>query len=254
MLDDWYRTLQVPMTIEQFHQLPRNPAYKYEYLNGKTWISPRPRTFNATLDLSPRIVIDPIHIQNEPLNIRPIADPDWAKLPKIFAGAFAAIPPFGALSTADRLKCSTDCIKQTRSGGDGVVLREACLIATPSESRHILGAILVTLIPKREEGDWWDGTWQDPPINEDARRLLGRPHLTWVFVAPMYAKHGLGSALLDRAVNALLQLRYSELASTFLMGNDSTTLWHWRNGFRLLPYPGSMRRIREKIENQEKVV
>ena len=36
------------------------------------------------------------------------------------------------------------------------------------------------------------------------------------------------------------------LASTFLLGNDSSTLWHWRNGFRLQPLYSAMRRaIRE---------
>jgi hypothetical protein len=32
------------------------------------------------------------------------------------------------------------------------------------------------------------------------------------------------------------------LASTFLLGNESSMLWHWRNGFQLLQYPGSRRR------------
>ena len=40
----------------------------------------------------------------------------------------------------------------------------------------------------------------------------------------------------------LLAMGYKELASTFLIGNDSSMLWHWRSGFRLLAYPGSWRR------------
>jgi len=27
----------------------------------------------------------------------------------------------------------------------------------------------------------------------------------------------------------------------FLMGNESGTVWQWRGGFRLLPYPGTVR-------------
>jgi hypothetical protein len=26
-----------------------------------------------------------------------------------------------------------------------------------------------------------------------------------------------------------------------MLGNHSSMLWHWRNGFRLLPYPASRR-------------
>jgi hypothetical protein len=35
---------------------------------------------------------------------------------------------------------------------------------------------------------------------------------------------------------------FTHLASTFLLGNDSSMLWHWRNGFQLAGYPGSRRR------------
>jgi hypothetical protein len=41
----------------------------------------------------------------------------------------------------------------------------------------------------------------------------------------------------------LRQLDYAELWSTFVVGNDSSMLWHWRSGFRLFPHPGSRRRL-----------
>jgi GNAT superfamily N-acetyltransferase len=64
------------------------------------------------------------------------------------------------------------------------------------------------------------------------------------FVAPLHARLGVGSALLDAVAQGLNRLGYTELASTFLLGNESSTLWHWRVGFRLLPYRGTMRLIR----------
>ena len=63
------------------------------------------------------------------------------------------------------------------------------------------------------------------------------PHLTWIFVSPVDARQGVGTALLDVAVRALLRLEYTELASTFLLGNESSMLWHWRAGFKLLERP-----------------
>jgi len=34
MIGKWFSTIQLPLTFEQFWQLPRNPAYKFEYFDG----------------------------------------------------------------------------------------------------------------------------------------------------------------------------------------------------------------------------
>ena len=52
----------------------------------------------------------------------------------------------------------------------------------------------------------------------------------------------MGTALLHAAAGALRALGYAEMVSTFLLGNDSSMLWHWRAGFRLLTHPASRRR------------
>ena len=70
------------------------------------------------------------------------------------------------------------------------------------------------------------------------------------FVAPLCARYGVGSALLARSVNALREIGYRELASTFLLGNESSTLWHWRNGFRLLSYLGSPGNIQRSVRRK----
>jgi hypothetical protein len=65
------------------------------------------------------------------------------------------------------------------------------------------------------------------------------------------ARFGIGSALLGHATNALLKLGYTELASTFLLGNESSTLWHWMNGFRLISYAGSYRAMDRQIAKRQ---
>ena len=45
-----------------------------------------------------------------------------------------------------------------------------------------------------------------------------------------------------------LELGYNELVSSFILGNESSMLWHWRNGFDLLPYSGSRRKFREMLK------
>jgi GNAT superfamily N-acetyltransferase len=104
-----------------------------------------------------------------------------------------------------------------------------------------VGAALVTLLPDRDATDWDSYHWHEPPPPDCIARRLGRPHLTWIFVHPAAAGRGIGSALLRQVAAALRGLGYTELASTFLAGNDSSMLWHWRQGFRLLAHPGSRR-------------
>jgi len=240
MLHDWYRAVQLPMSLDEFHRLPRNPAYKYEYADGMAHLLPRPKTLNGLLDLQPLDAPQSIRALDL-VTFRPLQLADWAEFPDLFTAAFRRVPPFAGLSEEERLQASIECLEQTRTGGDGPPIASACFVA---ESRgQVLAGILVTLIPKREPGDWWDGHWLEPPPQNAAKLGLARAHLTWVFVTPAYAGYGIGSVLLAHAANALLAEGFLELATTFLVGNEASTLWHWRNGFRLLPYPGSMRRI-----------
>jgi GNAT superfamily N-acetyltransferase len=109
----------------------------------------------------------------------------------------------------------------------------------------LIGAILITLLPAGDPTEYESYYWNEPPPPDLLEQRLGRPHLTWVFVSRGHAGEGVGSALLGAAVRVLREFGYSELVTTFLLGNDSSMLWHWRNGFQLLPYPGSKREVRK---------
>ncbi len=104
----------------------------------------------------------------------------------------------------------------------------------------------MTLLPDVEPSGWDSYHWPEPPPPDALVRRLGRPHLTWIFVSPFFAGQGVGTLLLSATVRELLALGYKQLASTFLIGNDSSMLWHWRNGFALLPYPGSLRSMKTR--------
>ena len=97
------------------------------------------------------------------------------------------------------------------------------------EATRLEGAVVITLMAAPDAG------------------LEGseRPHLTWIMVSPWRLGEGLGSTLLRRAATALIELGHRELISTFLVGNERSALWHWRNGFRLLPDPWSLRSLRK---------
>src|SRR2546430_11526935 len=108
MCDQWMPTIELPLSIEQFRQLPRNPAYKYEYLGGKAYLSPRARHYHAVLELdrSP----DPNNVE-----IKPVRPEELLELIPLFCGAFRSIQPYGCLDDESRERCCRDALERTRN-------------------------------------------------------------------------------------------------------------------------------------------
>jgi GNAT superfamily N-acetyltransferase len=244
MCDEWMPGLKLALTPEEFRQLPRHPAYKYEFLSGTAYLSPRPKHYHAVLDLAayrPPVAAD----GSEGVSVRPLRPDDFFNLEPAFAAAFHRLQPFGGLDDDTRRQAARKCLTQTRTGGDGPLVEPACFVAVHGADAQPVGATLVTMLPPGDPCVYDDYYWREPPPPDCVARRLGRPHLTWVFVAPLLDGQGVGTALLAASVQQLLALGFAELLSTFLLGNDSSMLWHWRNGFRLLPYPAPLRRFRQ---------
>jgi GNAT superfamily N-acetyltransferase len=241
MCDQWMPTIELPLSIEQFRQLPRNPAYKYEYLGGKAYLSPRARHYHAVLDLQRSPIPDDVEVQ-------PAKPEELLELAPLFCGAFRSIQPYGSLDDETREQAARHALERTRNGGDGPLIEQASFIALEKDKRPgtKIGAILVTLLPDGDLTDTESYYWRDPPPADCIKNRLGRPHLTWIFVSPLEVGQGVGTALLTAATNALLDMGFTHLVTTFISGNHSSMLWHWRNGFRLLAYPGSRRAMKER--------
>jgi len=235
MIDRWFSPRKLPMTIEQFFALPENPAYKYEYIDGEAWLTPRPKIGHALLELRPMEVSERLEVRREPVRIRPLVDADWTHLPSLFAAAFHRVEPFKGLGDDRRLEAARDCLEHTRSGGDGPLIPPACVVADRLDRNDggPLAAGLITLMPDVPLDSLRGLNWRSPPPPDALERRLGRPHLTWIFVPPLLSGNGLGEAMLAVSTRALLDLGYAEMASTFLLGNPSSMLWHWRMGFQL---------------------
>ena len=58
MADDHFRRIELHLPFDEFHRLPRNSAYKYEYFDGRAVLSPRPKCHRAVLDLQPLTDVD----------------------------------------------------------------------------------------------------------------------------------------------------------------------------------------------------
>lgn len=240
MSSRWMPHLRLSLPLDQFHRLPRHPAYKYELIEGETWISPRPRYYHARLGLRDYAPLDAA-----PVFLRPLREADWEGLVPVFASAFYRQEPFASAGDEGRQEAAAYSLTQTRSGEDGPLIGRACFVAEDEQGRA-LGAVLVTLVPKEDPEGLGGLVWEKPPPEGCVERCEGWAHLTWVFVSHFSAGHGVGTALLAAAVRELLAMGYEDLLSTFLAGNVSSMLWHWRQGFRLLAYPGSFRRLRRE--------
>lgn len=242
MCDEWMPTIKLALTWEEYRQLPRNSAYKYEYLNGSAYITPRSRHYHA------RLTLEPMATAPEPglpeLLLRSVRSEDHVDLERLFAAAFRSIQPFGSLDDDARVEAARQALARTWTGGDGPWIEQASFVA--ERDSKTAGAILITLVPPGDPCNSEDYRWREPPPEDAVARRVGRPHLTWIFVSPLLSGHGVGTTLLAHAVNELIALGFSELVSTFMIGNDSSALWHWRSGFELLPYPSSYRHMHRR--------
>ena len=248
MCDEWMPTVTLEMSPEQFRQMPRNPAYRYDYLDGQAMLSPRAKHYHAVLNLTKAPPApEPLTIAAA-LRVRPVDEDDWRALPRLFSDAFRNTQPFACLDDEMLREAARQSLARTHIGNDGPLIASASFVA--EQSGHVVGAALITLIPHGDPCQSESYRWHEPPPPDAIARRLGRPHLTWIFVTPLLAGKGAGSALLHAATQELRRLGFTQLLSTFVLGNDSSMLWHWRCGFELLSYPTSYRlRRQRKLES-----
>jgi len=234
------RPLQLSLAKPDYDELPRHPAYRYEYIQGMAWITPLPRFHHCRLDLATGPADDGQTCPWEG-TIRPLVEADWALLPEVFAIAFRGIEPFSGLSHASAVEAARASLDQTRLHGDGPLIAESCWIA--ELNGQPIGAALVTLLPLTDPTSERGYFWQENPPADAVETRQGRPHLTWIFVRHPASKRGVGLALLSAVCGHLQTMGFGELLSTVLDGNTPSMLWHWRMGFTLLQHAESHRRM-----------
>jgi GNAT superfamily N-acetyltransferase len=249
MCEEWMPRVTLPLTAEQYEQLPRNPAYQYDYLDDTALLSPRPKHFHGVLDFAKWQAPNPDEISPD-IEIRPMVAEDRPVLPTVFADAFERVQPFGSLAKDLRLNAANLTLEKTWRGGDGPWVRQATFTAAHVKNKTLLGGIAITLVPGGDPGGAESYRWDKPRRRLWHKGEPGQPHLTWIFVSPLWRAGGIGSALLSKAVSALQALAYGSLWTTFLLGNDASMLWHWRNGFALAAHPLSRRALRREMSGR----
>ncbi len=242
MSDEWMPTLRMKLSRADFDRLPRHSAFKYELIGGETWISPWPRHAHAELKLARfRPAKDDVAV----LPTRNARVDDIEALLPIFRGAFGPVQPYGSLDDEALTKAGEISLQRTFTGEDGVLAEPASFVVLQDDK--VAGAILITLLPGGDPNEWESIHWHETPPTDLWAKAEGQPHLTWIFVRRLEQGAGVGTQLLQTAVRALKKQGYKSLWTTFLIGNDASALWHWRNGFKLLPGMFSKRRMRREI-------
>jgi hypothetical protein len=84
-VEHWSKNLRLEIPIEQFHRLPHNVDYRFEYIDGTAQIRPRPHVSDAFLTI-PDPSNQPAGTVEEETSIRPLAEVDWELLPSLFPG------------------------------------------------------------------------------------------------------------------------------------------------------------------------
>src|SRR4051812_43330300 len=89
--------IRIPLSIEQFRMIPRNPAYKQEFLDGEMIVSQRPDLNACLLSL---VVPTPWLVDDQDVaTVRPLTEGDWDALPEVMTSAFDTQAPFGLIPT-----------------------------------------------------------------------------------------------------------------------------------------------------------
>ncbi len=200
-----YKTMQtriIPMSIEEYHRIPRKFGWKYEYWDGEAHIQPREWAVYARVPVTLREV-------RGGLTLRPALPEDEPELCEAFLECFHDSVEYCDWSEEKFLGSAERCVGGWYRGRRGErleVSRVAVTAATDQEPSQIAGAALVV---------------RDP---------LG-PFLDLLYVRPAWQRQGLASALVSDAMNALYTQGYSHISSSYHPANEASTAWHARFGF-----------------------
>ena len=202
------RAIHRRMPFETFQQLPHQLGWKHEYYGGKAHITPGPTLVTFVLPL------EPPPAQSDK-GIRPLLEKDLPALHSPFIDAFRLAPEYADFSLDEFHQRAA----QYLHGFFGTVRGEWSPVSVVVEIQgRIVGAAMVK---QRQSG----------------------PLLDCLFVCPGQARKGLGTALVNRVVEGLLQRGETQLVSYAMLANDASMAWHHRFGFREIPdlYVSSLR-------------
>lgn len=190
--------MRFPISLQQWHRLPRHPDWRYELIDGHAVLSPRPRPLYLRRDTALPVS------GSSGIVVREFdARTDRAAVAALLSDVWLAEDPYRSLEDPEELL-------------HGEIVRSldtAAVGAVAVESGPVCAAALV------------DHGRSSAPV------------LTWLTVAPEARERGLATALLRHITGALCAEGAGELASATSSANTPSLRWHLSRGFQLAPDP-----------------
>jgi GNAT superfamily N-acetyltransferase len=191
--------MRFPFSFELFLRLPRATGWRYEYLNGEAWLTPRPRPL-----LLRRSTALPVQQTRVDAEVRELELPgDRAAVAALLLETWVGEDPYRSLEEPAEVLSS-----EIERGLD-----TARFGAVAVDGGAVCAAALVH------------------------GRRARPPELTWLTVARDARERGLATALLAIITTELHARGVHELASGASGANTPSLRWHLSRGFELAPDP-----------------
>jgi len=230
-MHNWFLPIQIPLSWESFQKLPRHPAYRYEFRNEEVCLTGRPILKNCRIGTDTGTASSSLP---HGIELLPLTSWSSSELANLFQQAFQNSAPFASLSADDRVRATDEHFLNVLRGRSWPVDWRASRGIRQPGSLDPVGASLVTRVPSADWSDFTDPAWQTQPPENAAESGWGLPHLTWLFIPPQAQRQGFATILLNHARTFLHTQGDQELYSTILVGDHSSLLWHWKQGFQLI--------------------
>lgn len=198
---------RIPMTVEEYLLLPFEPGWKIELAKGVAVFQPREAVAVGVLEVAPRAV-------RCDSAIRPVVPDDAPELLRGFDAAFRDSVDYCGWSRESLEKERLRVVEGFFSGHRGTPL-PASRVAIVGPGGHEDGAIAGAALVAEHDAD-------------SAR-------LDLLFVRDEWRRHGLATALLAAALNALAGSGKRRLIATWMLANAPAVAWYRKAGFREEP-------------------
>jgi len=206
------RSKHVPMTMEEFHRLPRKLGWKYEYWEKCAHISPAHHVVTTTIEITQRTI-------NSPYKLRPVETGDEPRLVSLYFDAFKDTIDFCDWKPSKIKTSAEEDIRGFYTGKRGKPLPTSRVAVDEHAGSSVIGAVLIV----ERNGDEHDF----PPGGGGTL-----PFMDILFIAPRRQRRGVAAALVSTAMDELYRSGHKRLKSHYHLGNEASRYWHRRFGFK----------------------
>lgn len=194
-----YGALRIPMSLEEYHLLPRKLGWTYDYEGGRAIVGPA----EVLVDLARPVRMPVPAVPIDDFRCRTLEAEHVFALEKLYFDAFRPTPEATGLDDGDILAEASFSMILYASGALGAPLRCSRVV---SDGNEPVAALLV------------------------AETSAG-PRMQVVMVHPHFQRRGLATALLGDVCATLESYGAEEILSRCLLANEPARRWYRKMGF-----------------------